>query len=242
MQTAAQKFDESIKEADKGFATIEGNFRYQGGSDDAVKLAMEEMIPKLESRRSADANKISRYLKKYNEEGLTMSEINDLKRVYQRTNKFTYEQSQTDAAHRATSILDDIRGWQFRTAAENGFDNVADINKTTQAYKFIADNLDKKLSRSRANNAVSITDWISLSGGTPANLALFAGKKLLSTDAAKELAIRTLAKQEKAGIVSSDIEAINKNNLLKKNASTASVSDIGMMFGGKSMVKPPLAI
>jgi hypothetical protein len=35
-----------------------------------------------------------------------------------------------------------------------------------------ADSLEKKLNRSGANNAVRITDWITLSGGTPANLDL----------------------------------------------------------------------
>ena len=190
---------------------------------------MEEMLPKLQKRRSEDFDKIEGYLKKYETDGLTMAEINDLKRVYQRTNKFTYEQSQTDEAHRATSILDDIRKWQFKTAAENGFDNVAEINKTTQAYKFIADNLDKKLSRQRGNNAVSITDWISLSGGTPENLALFFGKKLLTSDTAKGIAIKTLAKQQKEGIVTADIDAINRNNLLKKNAPNNTVLPSGLM-------------
>ena len=76
-----------------------------------------------------------------------MSEINDFKRIFQRNNKFTYEQRLGDEAQRATSILNDIRNWQFKTAAENGFSNISGINKNTQAFKAIADGLAKKLSR-----------------------------------------------------------------------------------------------
>jgi hypothetical protein len=48
-----------------------------------------------------------------------------------------------------------------------------EINKTTQGWKMFADSLSKKIQGSSGNNAVSLTDWVALSGASPENIALY---------------------------------------------------------------------
>lgn len=106
-----------------------------------------------------------------------MSEINEAKRIFAKNHKFNWDQRASDSAVNATNLQNDLRKWQMKLAEESGLENLADINKTTQAWKSFADSLEKRLDRSGANNLVSLSDWVALSGGNPTNLALFAGKK-----------------------------------------------------------------
>ena len=68
-----------------------------------------------------------------------------------------------------------------------------------------ADSLEKKINRSWANNAVSITDWIALSWWNATNLALFLGKKVWTSDKAKQLLIKTLWKTTKSPIIKPNV-------------------------------------
>lgn len=77
-----------------------------------------------------------------------MSEINEAKRIYARNHKFTWEQRASDGAVNATNLQNDLRKWQMKLAEESGLENLAEINKTTQAWKAFADSLEKRLDRS----------------------------------------------------------------------------------------------
>ena len=71
---------------------------------------------------------------------------------------------------------------------------------------------------------MGITDWISLSGGNPSNIALFLGKKALSSEFAKTAIIKTLGKQTKPSIIAPSKDTILKSNLEKKYANPDNIS------------------
>jgi len=91
-----------------------------------------------------------------------MKEINEVKRYFERNNKFTYGRDITAAqkTQRATNVDSAVRERQMKLAEENGFTNLKEMNKETQASKFIMDKLAKNEAGRLGNNAVTITDWI----------------------------------------------------------------------------------
>lgn len=94
-----------------------------------------------------------------------MSEINEVKRAYSNNYKYSFVDAGSEPALRSRNLQDSVRKWQFKVAEENGLTNLKDINKTTQGWKTFADSLSKKIQGSSGNNAISLTDWIALSGG-----------------------------------------------------------------------------
>lgn len=101
-----------------------------------------------------------------------------------------------------------------------------------------ADSLAKKNNRSVANNVMSLTDMVSLAGGSVSNIALFLGKKTLESNRIKERLIKRFSKQTKSAIVSPSTESIKKSNIEKKYANPTNIFRSGDVAGGKSMVKP----
>ena len=83
-----------------------------------------------------------------------MSEINEVKRFYEQNNKLTYGKDITagEKSIRATNIDNAVREWQIKTAEENGFDNLREMNKETQASKFLLDKLVKNENGRLGNN------------------------------------------------------------------------------------------
>jgi hypothetical protein len=102
-----------------------------------------------------------------------MSEINEIKRAYSKNYKYSFVDAGSESALRSRNLQDAVRKWQFKVAEENGLTNLKEINKTTQGWKMFADSLSKKIQGSSGNNAVSLTDWVALSGASPENIALY---------------------------------------------------------------------
>ncbi len=234
---ANQNYQKSIQEADKSIWAIEGNFSTKWQKDDIIWELVWANKAKMELQpRNPDANKARQLFNKYESwEGLTMAEINEAKRIYQRNHTYTYEQLASNEARNSKYLQDWVREWQFKTAKENGLTNIADINKTTKAWKMWADSLAKKINRSQANNEFGITDWIALSGGTPENIALFLWKKALSSKYVKSGIIKTLGKQTKPSIIEWTNVWVQQANF-QKNVNRGISNNRGDV-GGKSMVR-----
>jgi hypothetical protein len=83
--------------------------------DDVVEFAKDTDNPDLKKFQALQRKNLNG--------GLTMSEINDVKRFFERNNKFTYLKS-TDSkgsvnAQKATNRDTELRQWQQDIAAEN---------------------------------------------------------------------------------------------------------------------------
>lgn len=237
VEEAVKNFEASKTVADDAFWAIEGKFKYTGPEEDLVRTTITDLADRLNNVKSPEAPRINAIKSKYDTEGLTMGEVNDIKRTYARNFKYTFADAGSESALKSTNLQNAIREWQFDVARENGLTNIAEINKNTQGWKMFADSLAKKLDRSGANNAIGITDWIALSGGNPANLALFLGKKSLSSSLVKSSAIKLLSKKTKPNIIKASTEWIVKSNL-QKNVNPTGIPSGVSVPGGKSMVRP----
>ena len=179
----AQKFVQSMKEVDSTLEQIPGTFK-----DESIKQALKGL---QERSISTSAGKIkptwnselNGYIKAYNQGGLDMSQINELKRLYEREVRLSYKKDITagTALKKATNVDSALRDWQFKTAADNGFTNIADMNKQTQMSRFIIDKLGDSLVGKSGLNNVSLTDWVMLSGGDPTAVGGFLTKKFFSS-------------------------------------------------------------
>ena len=239
VKQSSQFYKASMDKADDALSKIDGSFSTKWQTDDILWDLMEWNIAKIKAQpRNPDASRINALYAKYESgQWLTMSEINEAKRIYARNHKFTWDQRASDSAVNATNLQNDLRKWQMKLAEESGLENLAEINKTTQAWKAFADSLEKRLDRSWANNLVSLSDWVALSWGNPTNLALFAGKKAFEIPWVKQWAIKLFSKQTKPSIIEPTTEKILKTNLQKKYANP-SVSDSVSTISDKSLVRP----
>lgn len=197
---------------------------------------MDDLETRLVSTKSPDAKRVSQLKAKYEDSGLTMSEINEVKRVYSNNYKYSFVDAGSEGALRSRNLQDAIRKWQFKVAEENGLSNLKEINKTTQGWKTFADSLSKKIQGSSGNNAVSLTDWVALSGASPENIALYLGKKIASSDTVKRGAIKLFSKKTKPSIIQASKADIQQANF-NKNVNRG-ISGAGDNSGGKSLVKP----
>lgn len=96
-----------------------------------------------------------------------MAEINEIKRIYERTNIFDYLQDKTKGKQRrkATNRDTALRKRQQQIAEDAGLDNLKELNKETQLTKYLLDNATDRKSGVKGNNDISLTDWIVASGG-----------------------------------------------------------------------------
>lgn len=179
IQSEMQKFNASRTSADEALETLNGNFK-----SSPLKTAIDELYSR-ESRVSSpgapspDLERAAFLKNKLEGVGLNMSEVNEAKRLYERNIKTGYlRENNSDGIARATNIDTALRKWQFNTANKLGLKNLPDINKQTQASKFLVDKLGAKLLGQSGNNAISLTDWVMLSGGDPTAIAGLSAKKL----------------------------------------------------------------
>jgi len=129
---------------------------------DAMRDMLDDSIDFAKKTKSTQTARLEELGAKYDAGELTMKEINEVKRFFERNNKFTYGKDITKAveANKATNIDNAVREWQMKVADENGLTNLREINKETQAAKHLADNIADKQLRMSGNNMVSLTDYI----------------------------------------------------------------------------------
>lgn len=213
---ATSLYIKSMKQADEALNLIDWKFKVTKWNDYMWQMA-DELSSRLSNTLSKDAKKVNLLAKKYKIEGLSMSEINELKRLYSKNFKYSWVDAASENALRSKNLQDWVREWQFKTAKSQWLENLKEINKNTQWWKTFADNLAKKLKRSSWNNNISITDWIALSWGEPTNVALFLWKKVWEMTPVKRALIKWLSKQTKPSTIEATREGILKSNILKRN-------------------------
>ena len=180
------KFIQSKDLVDDALSKLPGEYKLK-----PINTALEEIIKKGQkvSSPGAEAGYLStakQLLEKSKSQGLSMAEINGVKRLFEREVKLGYNKTlNPDLIDKATRIDGAIRQWQFSKADYLGFKNIAQMNKQTQISKFLVDKLGNKIVGQQALNNVTLTDWIMLSGGNPASVGGFLTKKFFSSKAAQ---------------------------------------------------------
>ncbi len=178
------KFVKSMQSVDDELAKLPGVYK-----DGSVTDALKGLVEKVKNVSSDNvpagyASQVDDLVKKYNAGGLSMEDINAVKRLYERNVKLGYNKlMNADKVEQATNIDSALRQWQVKQASDLGFTNIADLNKQTQISKFIVNKLGAKVLGQMGNNSMTLTDWIMLSGGNSQAVAGFLTKKFFSSNA-----------------------------------------------------------
>lgn len=179
-QQLSDRFMKSKAVADEAIASLPGEFKAT-----PIKTALNELMQR-EKRisspgvLSADFKTVQGLLSRYNKSGLTMKEINEVKRLYERNVRLEYKKSlgsSPDDIARSTTLDTALRNWQFMQAQKLGLKNLPEINKETRLARQLLDDIGKENAGIAGNNAMTLTDWIMLSGGDPAAISGFLVKK-----------------------------------------------------------------
>lgn len=178
----AQKFAQSKQLVDDAISKLPGNYKV-GPIDDAlnflVKKGVKVSSPNVKAPFLARAKEL---LNKHQSQGLNMSEINEVKRIFEREAKLGYNKlTKPNLVAKATNVDSAIRQWQFKKAIELGFENIREMNKQTQISKFLIDKLGDKIIGQQALNNINLTDWIVLAGGDPTAVGAFLTKRFFSS-------------------------------------------------------------
>ena len=235
---ATKLYQKSMWEANKALDLIDWKFKITKWPD-----FLWEMLTDLSSRLKKTIwtwwRKINLLLKKYNTQWLSMSEINEVKRLYSKNFKYSWLEAWSESALRSKNIQDWVRKWQFKTASKEWLSNLKQINKTTQGWKTFADSLAKKLKRSSWNNNISLTDWVALSWWNPTNVALFLGKKVWELTPVKRALIKTLWKQTKPSTIKANNSNILKSNIKKRGNTINNILSDRISGRSTSLLKKP---
>lgn len=237
----AQKFVDSVHSTDEALAKLPGEFK-----DGSISDALTGLIEKAKSV-SGDNIK-SPYLKevqalqaKHDAGGLNMEEINRVKRLYERNVKLGYNKLVNgDKVEQATNIDNALRHFQDDTAKNLGFENLPALKKQTQLSKFIVDKLGAQLTGQNGLNAVSLTDWIALSGGNPQSIAVLLGKKIFGSAAIQSKIASMLAKGEPLPKIEAELGLSKVKQLpAPKEGAPKSQNFVPLETKGKSTIEKP---
>ena len=177
----AAKFSQSINAVDDAFSKLPGEYKI-GPIDDALKLLQKKAGQvSTPSVKAPFANRVSELFAKHQSQGLNMTEINEIKRLFEREVKLGYNKlTAPNTVAKATNVDNALRKWQFSKAKELGFKNIDVMNRQTQISKFLLNKLGDKVVGQSALNNITLTDWIILAGGNPGAIGGFLTKKFFS--------------------------------------------------------------
>jgi hypothetical protein len=216
----ADRFQSLRQNVDEAIEKIPGQYR-----DERITGVAEESADFAKRIESSESGRITELAEKAKGVGLTPTEINEVKRFYERNVKTGYLKDPTKTAEqvqRATNRDAGIREALLEIADKNGFSNLREINKEIQASKFLADEIAGKMQGQAANNLMSFTDWVVATPGIaidPAILSGFVAKNALSTETVRAFAAKALSGFPKIKeLPRADLDEITKRaqSLLKK--------------------------
>ncbi len=189
------RFNKSKTVADNALAQLRGEFQSA-----PVKTALDDLLAREErvSSEGAPSPNLSRVRQldlKFKRGGLNMSEINEVKRLYERNVKTDYlKQNLPESVAKSTNLDTAIRKWQLEQAKTLGLKNLDKINRETRLAKQLLDDIGKEYSGQAGNNAFSLTDAILVSGGDPAAISMLLTKKTFGSKAVQSAIAKALNK------------------------------------------------
>jgi hypothetical protein len=182
IQKLWDRFTKSKETADAALSKLQGRY-----NPPQVKTALDELLARemrvsSPGAASPDLARVQELSAKMQTGGLNMSEINEIKRLFERNVKLDFIKSNApESVARANNIDSSIRNWQFSEAERLGLKNLPALNQETRLARQLVDDLGREFAGSAGNNAVSITDWIMLSGGDVRAISGLIAKKFFGS-------------------------------------------------------------
>lgn len=203
----ATKFIESKSLVDDALAKLPGEYQVNP-VDDALKLLSQKGAKvSTPGVKAPFIDRVAELMAKHQAQGLNMSEINEVKRLFEREIKLGYNKMlKPNLVQKATNVDSAIRKWQFNKADYLGFKNIGEMNRQTQISKFLINKLGDKVIGQQALNNITLTDWVILSGGDPAAIGGFLTKKFFSSPAIQAKIAKLLhGETGESGIITPEI-------------------------------------
>ena len=193
---------------DTGLAQVGGTYKNDTVQDALEQLAEREARVSSTRTPSADTPRVTELLNKHQRSGLTLSEVNEVKRLYERNIKLDFLRGNVgDGITKANHIDNLLRQFVEDTAADNGFANVRTLNKETSLAKQLLDDLGAEFKGKKGNNFASLSDAMFLAEATsnPTALAAFGLKKFFASESTMSAVARLMArKREVRGLPSGE--------------------------------------
>jgi hypothetical protein len=208
-----KRFNDSKNVADEAIAQLPGTFKPVQVKD-ALEMLTEKFakastgvvrdeagkVVNITGVKDPNFTRATELLQKVEGEGLTMSEINEAKRLFERNVKLDFaRENSADGIRLANNVDEAIRTWQFSQAEKLGLQNLPEINKETRLARQLMDDLGAESAGIAGNNAVSLTDWIVLAEGNPASIAAFLGKKAAASKKLQSAVAKKFAPEASVG-------------------------------------------
>lgn len=181
IKNEAEKYAKALNAKDTAIASLPGTYKNGAMEDLIAGLKEEALATSAGNVKSPYLNKVLELETKLKNEGLTMSEITDAIRLHERELKLGYNKTLNPKTVKLATYIDkEARAFQDEMAKQLGFENLPELNKQIQTSRAIVDSLGKKVVSNDLLNGVSLTDYITLSGGNPASVGMFLTKKVFS--------------------------------------------------------------
>lgn len=212
---ASEYFINNIKKVDEALWSIQWTFK-----SPVVDDVLTESVEFATKTADQNLNRLLELQQKAANEWLTMSEVNEVKRYFEWHTKFTYGKSQDAVkASKATNLDTRLRERQMQTAKENWLDNLAQLNRETQASRYILDNA--KDAAEWLFWPVDVTDELLAIhyGWLDRALSTYVTKSLLKSPKFQAKAVdilNRLAWHQNIEAILADLEAISKINTEKE--------------------------
>lgn len=205
-----QRMQTSKGRVDAGLSKIGGQFKNDSVADALDALADREARVSTTRVPSKDSARVNELLKKHGREGLTLSEVNEVKRLYERNVKLDYlRDNVSDKIAQANEIDSALRNFVEETADKNGFKNVKALNKETTLAKQLLDDLGAEYAGQQGNNFVSLSDamFLAEAASNPSALLAFGLKKGIGSKSAMSAVARLIAgKRQALGLPDAEID------------------------------------
>lgn len=171
----------------------------------AVKDALDALKTKVANTSTQGApnpisSDVENFVKIYDSQGLTVSQENLVKELYERHVKLDFlKENVPDNVSKANFIDNQLRSAVEKHAEQLGIEGVKEQNKIIQATRMLMDEIGAASNGRAANNILGLTDTILASQipATPEAIALFLGKKTLSSESALGAGARLLSPKPK---------------------------------------------
>ena len=192
-----KRMGESMGKVDTALANIKGTYK-----DASLLRALRELSEREKKvggygTKSPDTARITELAKKHSNEGLTLSEANEVKRLYERGVKLDYLRDNVASGVEASNRVDSaMREFIFKKASEKGASDIQLLNKETSLAKQLLDDIGAEYAGQAGNNAISLSDTIFLAEatGNPVAAAGFIAKKLAGSKQAMSAVAKLLSK------------------------------------------------
>ena len=172
-----ERFNTLKTSEDAALAQVPGKF-----SDASVTKVIHELRDFYKNTENPALGNIQKMIQKSESEGLTMPEIIDAKRQYERNVRLGYlRENNSVKVALATNRDTALRKFAYNEAKQAGFTNLPDIAKEIQASRNLADKLGRKYAPGMPSKLDLMYHLLAVSGTiNPEAWGLLIGKNLIS--------------------------------------------------------------